>query len=223
VARRRNIIIMLNTHTEKMKNPDISIIVTNFNYGNYVQRCLRSVINQKNVNHEVIVVDDCSTDNSLEMIRVFESDIRLFITPINSGVAAAANIGIKNAKGQFVIRVDADDYVSSDMSYFMKTYLESNHDAFCVSCDYSLVDNHENIIERKYAEDSPVSCGIMYRKDLFLQLGGYNDNMRHREEEELRKRLGDYYKIHHMRIPFYRYRMHSHNKTKSREYEETKV
>lgn len=206
-----------------MNVPDVSIIVTNYNYGSYLQRCLRSVLNQKNVNHEVIMVDDCSTDNSLEMVKIFEPDVKVISTSQNSGVSGAANLGIKIARGQFIIRVDADDYVSSDMCYFMKTYLESNHDAFCVSCDYHLVDNHENIIERKYAEKEPVSCGIMYRKDLFLQSGGYNDAMRHREEEELRKRLGEYYRIHHLKIPFYRYRMHNSNKTKTPEYKECKV
>ena len=58
----------------------------------------------------------------------------------------------------------------------------------------------------------------MYRRDQFFQAGGYNDKMRHREEEELRKRLGQDYKIHHLKIPFYRYRMHNTNKTKEPEY-----
>ena len=59
----------------------------------------------------------------------------------------------------------------------------------------------------------------MYRRDLLVQFGGYDDSMRHREEEELRKRLGEFYKIHHLKIPFYRYRMHNSNKTKEPEYE----
>ena len=63
----------------------------------------------------------------------------------------------------------------------------------------------------------------MYRKDLFVKLGSYNPEMRHKEERELRKRLGSDYKIDHLRMPFYRYRMHDSNKTKSKEYEETKV
>ena len=203
--------------------PDISIIVTNYNYGNYVQRCLRSCLNQNHVKHEVILVDDCSTDNSFEMIAPFENDIVFIKTPENSGVSAASNLGIKNARGQFVIRVDADDYVSSDMCYIMQTYLEANHDAFCVSCDYVLVDNYENIIERKYSKIDNISCGIMYRKDLLQKLGCYNEKYRHREEEELRKRLGDYYNIHHLDIPFYRYRMHNTNKTKTKEYREQKI
>ena len=201
-----------------LSNPDVSVIITNYNYGKYVSRAVRSCLNQSNTNHEVIVVDDCSTDGSLEILQTFENDIKVVSTGINSGVAVAANLGVKHSRGQFFIRVDADDYVNSDMCYMMKTYLEANHDAFCVSCDYLMVDNYENVLERKYAEHENISCGIMYRRDLFLQMGGYNTKMRHREEEELRKRLGGDYKIHHLRIPFYRYRMHESNKTKEPEY-----
>jgi len=203
-----------------MKNPVVSIIITNYNYEKFISRCIRSCLNQKNISHEIIVVDDCSENNPEDVLEAFKGDIRFFRTPENAGVAAAANLGIKNAKGQFVVRVDADDYISSDLCYFLKTYLESNHDAFCVSCDYVLVDNHENILERKYAEDDNISCGIMYRRDLLLEYGGYNDNFRHREEEELRKRLGSFYNIHHLKIPFYRYRMHKTNKTKTKEYKD---
>ncbi len=105
----------------------------------------------------------------------------------------------------------------------MKSFLEANHDAFCVSSDYVLVDDYENVLERKYAERENISCGIMYRRDLFVDMGGYNPKMRHKEEEELRKRLGDEYKIYHLRMPFYRYRMHDNNKTKEPEYEDWKI
>ena len=201
-----------------MNSPDVSIIVTNYNYAKYLPRCLRSCINQKNINHEVIVVDDVSSDNSNEIIKPFLKDITYIKNKKNVGVAASANIGIKNAKGRYFIRVDADDYIHNDMCHIMWTYLKYNSDAFCVSSDYELVDNYEEKIERKYASVDNISCGIMYQTDLFLQMGGYNSEMRHREEEELRKRLGVEYKIHHLAIPFYRYRMHNHNKTKEPEY-----
>ena len=204
-------------------NPDISIIVTNYNYETFISRCIRSCIDQRRVSHEIIVVDDCSENSPEDALLPFSENVRYFKTEKNSGVSAASNLGIKNARGQFVIRVDADDYINSDLCYFLKTYLESNHDAFCVSCDYTLVDNHENVLDRKYAEEDNISCGIMYRRDLLLEYGGYNDEFRHREEEELRKRLGSFYKIHHLRIPFYRYRMHNTNKTKTKEYKELKV
>jgi glycosyltransferase involved in cell wall biosynthesis len=204
-------------------NADVSIVITNYNYSKYIQRCLRSCINQKYVNHDVIVVDDCSTDNSIEKLSPFLEDIKLYKTDQNSGVAAAANLGVEKSKSQFFIRVDADDFITSNMCYIMKEYLEANNDCFCVSCDYYMVNNGEEVVERKYAEVDDISCGIMYRRDLFLDLGGYNPDMRHKEERELRKRLGLEYKIDHLKIPFYRYRMHDSNKTKSKEYEQTKV
>tara|TARA_R110000824_G_scaffold8338_2_gene37687 strand:+ start:3081 stop:3707 length:627 start_codon:yes stop_codon:yes gene_type:complete len=203
--------------------PDVSVIITNYNYGNYVARSIRSCLSQRYTNVEIIVVDDHSTDNSLKEIEVFKEYIHLIKNKKNVGVAEAANIGIRAAKAQFVIRVDADDFVNTDMCFFMSRYLIENHDAFCVSCDYILVDDHENILERKYSEKDNISCGIMYRRDLLLQMGGYNSNMRHREEEELRKRLGGFYNIHHLQVPFYRYRMHKSNKTKEPEYESWRI
>ena len=198
--------------------PDVTIIVTNYNYSKYLPRCIRSCLSQKHIDIEVIVVDDCSTDNSLDVLKPFYKDIQIIRNKKNVGVAAAANTGINLARGRYVVRVDADDFVNSDMCYFMSIYLDSNHDAFCVSCDYILVDEYENILERKNAEKDNISCGIMYRRELLIELGSYNPGMRHKEEVELRKRLDEFYNIHHLKIPFYRYRMHKNNKTKQPEY-----
>ena len=101
-------------------NPDISIIITNYNYGKYIARCLRSCLSQVSVNHEVIVVDDCSTDDSLNSVKPFLNDITLLQTDENSGVSIAANLGISQARGQFFFRVDADDNINKNMSYVMK-------------------------------------------------------------------------------------------------------
>ena len=117
-----------------MRSPDVSIIITNYNYGKYLARCVRSCLAQKHTDVEIIVVDDCSTDNSLEVLSSYAKDVKIIINKKNVGVAASANVGIKAARSQFVIRVDADDFVNANMCYIMKHYLEANHDAFCVSC-----------------------------------------------------------------------------------------
>jgi len=209
-----------------MSNPAVSIIITNYNYGKFLHRCLRSCLSQKFLNYEVIVVDDFSTDNSVDVIQPFleaNNNLKLITNSENLGVAESANIAVKASRGQFFIRVDSDDFVMSNMSYILCQFLEANHYSFGVACDYYLVDNYEDKTERKSAEEFPISCGIMYRRDLFLELGGYNPKMRHREEEELRKRLGEKYRIDCLKMPFYRYRMHNSNKTKTKEYQETKI
>lgn len=195
-----------------------SIIVTSYNYANYVERCIRSCLDQSlpTEQYELIVVDDGSTDNTLSIIEKFKvaPNFRAMENRANVGVAQAANIGIRASVGQFVVRVDADDFVNNNFLLFLTTYLDANHDAFGVACDYIVVDEHEDIRERRYADRHPISCGIMYRKDLLTKVGLYDPNFRHLEEEELRQRVGDYYKIHYLHIPLYRYRMHNSNKTK---------
>lgn len=198
-----------------------SIIVTSYNYGRYLERCLRSCLAQNFPagEYEVIVVDDASTDESAKILEKFTGieNLKVITNTENLGVAESANVGVRASRGQYFVRVDADDYINKDFLFFLTRYLAENHDAFCVSCDYFLVDEFGNKIDRKYAEKDPVSCGIMYRTDLISQLGLYNKEFRHREEEELRARLAKYYAIHHLRIPLYRYRMHTSNKTKNKE------
>lgn len=203
--------------------PSVSIIITNYNYGKYLSRCLRSCLNQKHIDCEVIVVDDVSTDNSDKIIKPFLNDIIYIKNKKNLGVAASSNIGIENSRGRYFVRVDADDFIQSDMCYIMNHYLEENSNLFGVACDYWLVDDFEDKLERKSSKVDNISCGIMYQKELFMQLGGYDGKMRHREEENLRKRLGGKYTLGHLEIPFYRYRMHNHNKTKEPEYKTWKI
>ena len=210
-----------------MFNDLISIVITNYNYGKYLPRAIRSCLSQNFADVEVLIIDDNSNDNSEKAMEPFlflpEEKLRVIRNTENKGVAYCSNLGLEKSAGLYYIRVDADDFIAPETCYFLRKYLQKNREAFCVSCDYWLVDDYENKIERKYAKQKNISCGIMYRRDLLLKLGGYNTDMRHREEEELRKRLGDKYKIHHLEIPFYRYRMHNTNKTKTKVYSETTI
>jgi glycosyltransferase involved in cell wall biosynthesis len=202
----------------------VSIIVTSYNYELYIERCIRSCLDQDfdPAKFEVIVVDDHSDDHTVAVLDKFKRfpNFRLIVNDRNVGVAEASNIGVRAALGRYVVRVDADDYIGEYMVKFMSHYLDMNPDAFCLACDYFRVDDKQKL-ERVHAEQSPISCGIMYRKDDLVAMGLYNPDFRHREEEELRSRLK--YQAHFLRIPFYRYRIHNTNKTKSPDYLLTKV
>lgn len=203
-----------------------SIIITSYNYGKYIERCLRSCLNQRWVENtnEIIIVDDASTDNTLQVIEKFRRfpNIHVIANTQNVGVAEAANTAIRASVGQYVVRVDADDYISENFIFFMRSYIEANRDAFGVACDYLVVDEQEHRLRRAYADREPISCAIMYPRDLIAQVGLYNPSFRHFEEAELRKRVGDDYKLYYLHMPLYRYRMHDNNKTKSQDYREFK-
>lgn len=195
----------------------VSVIVTSYNYGLYIERCLRSLLSQNfnPKNYEVIVVDDASTDNTLQVVEKFKQyeNFRLIALTENKGVAEASNRGIRESLGQFVVRVDADDYVSSNFVLFLSEYLEANNGLLGVGCDFVKVNNSEEVLGRFHASENQISCGVLYRKDLLVEAGLYNSDFRHCEEKELRARLGEKYRVEYLRIPLYRYRIHGSNKT----------
>lgn len=92
----------------------LSIVVPNYNNGSFIERCLESILCSKRKDFEVIVVDDGSTDDSVDIVRKIE-DMRLKVfTQENQGVSAARNYGIKEARGEFVTFCDSDDYYCED-------------------------------------------------------------------------------------------------------------
>lgn len=197
-----------------------SIIVTNYNYGKFIDRCIRSCLNQdfdKN-KFEIIFVDDKSSDGSDRIVKKFQKfkNFKFIKNKKNLGVAGSANTGILKSKGEYLVRVDSDDYISKDLIKFLSTFLDKDKSLLGVACDYYYFNEKNSKKIRVSAREFPISCGIMYRRELLVNYGMYNQNFRHREEEELRQRLGNLYKIGYLEIPLYRYRMHEKNKTKQK-------
>lgn len=100
-----------------MKNPLISIIVPIYNSGKYLPKCIDSIINQTYQNFEVILIDDGSNDNSLEICNYYhlkDKRIKSF-SKVHSGVSASRNVGIRHANGEYLMFVDSDDYISKNL------------------------------------------------------------------------------------------------------------
>lgn len=88
--------------------PLISVIVPSYNCARYIAAALGSALDQNYPNKEILVVDDGSTDNSLDILQSFGERIRV-ITQVNAGAAAARNAGLQAAKGEYIAFLDADD------------------------------------------------------------------------------------------------------------------
>lgn len=118
-----------------MKNDMISIVTTCYNLEDYIENCLVSLINQSYKNLEIIVVNDCSTDNSLNIIKQLadkDSRIKIINNEINLGAGKSRKIGIESAQGDYIMLVDGDDWISEN---FIKTLynLAIEYDADIVS------------------------------------------------------------------------------------------
>lgn len=94
-------------------NPLVSVIIPNYNGAPFIAEALETVFEQRLNNLEVIVIDDGSTDNSMEILERFRSQIKLISTE-NFGAAAARNSGMKAARGEFIAFLDSDDLWTKD-------------------------------------------------------------------------------------------------------------
>lgn len=116
-------------------DPQISIIIPIYNAEKYIKRCVSSVIDQSYDKLEILLVNDGSTDNSLNICEAFATkDNRIkVISQDNGGVSKARNTGLRLAKGEYVMFLDSDDYMLPDMCKTMLDVLYSKQ-ADCVIC-----------------------------------------------------------------------------------------
>lgn len=100
-----------------MEQELISVIIPIFNLEHYIEKCIDSVLKQTYTNLEILLIDDGSTDNSLEICNKFkENDRRIkILTQNNKGVSSARNKGLDNAHGEYILFVDGDDYIEKNM------------------------------------------------------------------------------------------------------------
>ncbi|MEH6456389.1 MAG: glycosyltransferase family 2 protein [Cocleimonas sp.] len=114
-------------------NKLVSVIMPSYNSKRYIQDAIESVMSQSYGNWEMIIVDDCSTDDSVEFIRRLidgEGRITLITLDINTGAALARNKAIELAKGQYVAFLDSDDMWAKDKLKIQVNYMLENNSAF---------------------------------------------------------------------------------------------
>lgn len=201
------------------KGPLVSVIVAAYNQEKFIGRCLRSLLHQTipHENYEIIVVNDGSTDRTPYALELFHDAIHPITNETNLGLPASINRGIMAAKSEYIVRVDSDDYVNHNFLNFLHFYLDQNRYADAVACDYFLVNDAEEILERANCMDQPIACGIMFRKQQLIDIGMYDESFRCHEDQDLRIRFEKKHTISRLELPLYRYRRHENNITNNAE------
>lgn len=196
----------------------VSVVVTSHNYARYLSRAIRSIYNQSmdSRDYEIIIVDDASKDETQEILKLFKDTTKIIELKKNVGLSEARNIGIRNSIGQYVVFVDADDYIHRDMLKVQETFLTENNKLDAVAVDYYTVIEQGDHIEHISSIEFPIACGIMFRKDLLIDIGLYDKKFKAREEEDLRFRFLKKYSIYNIILPLYRYRKHDSNLTNNK-------
>ena len=126
-----------------MKAPKFSIIIPIYNAEKFLHRCIDSILIQKVPDFELILVNDGSVDNSGEICDNYakqDSRIKVFHKK-NEGVSVARNLGLENAQGEWILFVDADDWVASDYLETINENIEENKDADLFTFAYNQIEN----------------------------------------------------------------------------------
>lgn len=134
----------------------ISIIVPFYNVEQYIDRCIQSLITQTYRNIEILLVDDCSPDNTLEIAKKYtKTDARIKILQYekNRGLGGARNYGIQNANGEYVLFVDSDDYIEANT--IERLYEKAKNNNLCV-------------LEANYLKEGESNTEILPIRDYFV-------------------------------------------------------
>ena len=145
------------------RSPSISIIIPVFNPGDYLQRCLESILTQRFTDFEILLIDDGSTDGSaLVCDRFVEQDSRVRVLhKQNEGVSKARNIGLASARGEWITFIDADDVLLDDGLSILKGGISEDVDM--VWGGYEVFDECG---EKTYSVSARVSENLTNREGL---------------------------------------------------------
>mgnify|MGYP003371968625 FL=1 len=155
----------------------VSIIIPVYNVEKYLRRCLKSVVRQTFEEYEIICVNDCSPDNSQniidEYVKKYPKLIKSFINEKNKGLGKTREVGINNSLGQYVMFVDSDDYVTHD---YVETYYNAIKKGNLDVVIGGYTRDCEGKLKKHFAKHSvwsiatyPIACAKMYKKDFLLE------------------------------------------------------
>ena len=213
--------------SNKLKMPKVTVYIPAHNYGKYLSQAIDSVIKQKFDDWELIIIDDGSTDNTADILKIFDDYPKIkIIHQDKRGLSITNNIALRLSSGQYIIRLDADDYLDENALLVLSNILDTHSDVGLVYPDYYRVDERGEIIDlerrKKIGEevtllDLPAhgAC-TMIRKSCLTELGGYDETLPCQDGYELWLRFINKYKPYNVNVPLFYYRQHSKSLTQNK-------
>ncbi|MFD2628876.1 glycosyltransferase family 2 protein [Oceanobacillus kapialis] len=177
------------------ESPKVSVILPAYNAEEGVGTAIESILTQTWSNLELLVVDDCSPDNTVGVVEKYveqDARVKLFSTPVNSGPYVARNIALKEATGEFVTINDADDWSHAEKLEKQVRHLIKNKQIVANTSEHSRLTEEELKLYRRGTPGKyifPNMSSIMFRREQVLKKIGYWDSVRFAADGEFKRRI----------------------------------
>jgi glycosyltransferase involved in cell wall biosynthesis len=201
-----------------MSSPLISVVLPVYNVEKYIKECMDSILNQTIQDFEILVIDDCSTDSTLDIIDSYSDDrIKIIKKKDNKGLIDSLNIGFKTAKGKYIARVDGDDINALDRFEKQLNILESKPEIKACGCWLQIINQPNKIIKHKETHKEisselltkcPMSLGAtMLVRSAYLDYK-FDESKKHIEDYDFWARTAWVCEMYNIQEVLYYYRVH---------------
>ncbi len=203
-------------------NPKISVIMPTYNVENYVAEAISSILDQTFSDFEFIIIDDGSTDKTLEIAKAFKDRRIRLLEKVHLGTVYQLNYGLEQARGEFIARQDSDDYSHPERFEKQANFLDFHPGYGVVSSNMQLVDEKKELTdilryprEPDYQKLMQKCCishpASMWRKKINQKIGGYDEEFNKNccEDYDFWLRVSEFFRIHVLDEVLYIKREHS--------------
>lgn len=188
--------------------PMVTVIIPTYNREKTIGRAIDSILNQTYKDIEIIVIDDGSSDGTIEVLKKYGEKVRV-LTQSHRGANAARNKGIENANGKYIAFLDSDDEWLEDKIHKQIEYMTLNNKQVCF-CPYKLIDSDERYIPSDYINTDKYEVNIaevlangnvigtptlILEKSVLDKVGGFDEQMKSLQDYELAIRISKNYEI----------------------------
>lgn len=209
--------------------PTISVLMSVYNCEKYLKEAIDSVLNQTFTDFEFLIVDDCSSDSSLEIIKSYQDPrIRIFENPTNSGLIKSLNLLIDKSKGKFLARLDSDDIALPERFEVQYNLMNSDNDLVLTGSNCLFIDEHSEVLNsgrtffspKKDLDDALLRWLMLFPENHFIHSSvmiranalrtnnlHYDKAAKHAEDFELWNRLSSHGSLRIMKEPLVKLRI----------------
>ena len=192
-----------------MSEPLITVLMSVYNGDKFLEKAIKSITTQTFSDFEFLIFDDCSTDNSWNILKSFQDQrIRLFKNQKNMGLTHNLNRGLDLARGEYVARMDADDVSFQNRLNRQKDFLQKNPEIAMVGCWAEVISEAGKKIDRVNSPILPyllkwrlifnntfTHSGVMFRKEAACKVGGYSGALRYAQDYDLWSRISTRWEV----------------------------